>query len=395
VIFASTLEEIGLHIFWTGLLGLVAFLWTLQVTQIALGIRTVPLLKDVAAAEGATLSRISILVAARDEAKKLPEALASFLAVDYPDYEVVAVNDRSQDETQTILDAAQRAHANLKTVRVETLPPGWLGKPHALQQAYERSSGEWLVFTDADVYFAPDVLRRAMALVSQERWDHLTLLGRAEMFRFFEKMAMTFFGFGFVIGTKPWQAHDPKSRGYMGVGAFQMVRRSSYEAMGTHKRLRMEVIDDMKLGKLMKEAGFASGAARACESVSVHWHDGVRNMVRGTTKNFFATSGFSVTRTLLRMFGLVLLCVVPVCALPFARGWTLVFAVIAAALPMIAEGEAAREFGASRLWGLSLPIGALIFAWMLGRSMIVTLRQGGIEWRGTFYPLKDLKSGIV
>ncbi|HLV95648.1 MAG TPA: glycosyltransferase family 2 protein [Candidatus Acidoferrales bacterium] len=384
-----------MHIFLAALLGLIAFLWALQVIEIARGIPSLPHLKDVAPAEGPILPKISVLVAARDEEKKLPEALASFLALDYPNYEVVAVNDRSQDGTQNILDAAQRANPILKTVRIETLPDGWLGKPHALQQAYRRSSGEWLVFTDADVYFAPDVLRRAIALNLGKNWDHLTLLGRAEMFRFFEKIAMTFFGFSFVIGTKPWRAHDPKSRGYMGVGAFQMVRRSSYEQMGTHERLRMEVIDDMKLGKLMKEAGFASGAARAGESVSVHWHDGVRNIVRGTTKNFFATSGFSVVRTLSRMFGLLLLCVFPVCALPFARGWALAFCLIAVALPMITHGEAAKEFGASRLWGLSLPIGALIFVWMLGRSMVVTLWQGGIEWRGTFYRLKDLKSGIV
>ncbi len=384
-----------MHIFWAVLLGLIAFLWTIQSIQIARGIGLVPHLKDVVPADGPNLPKISILVAARDEARKLPQALASFLALDYPDYEVVAVNDRSTDGTRKILDAAACEHPNLKVVHIESLPHGWLGKPHALQQAYEHSTGEWLVFTDADVHFAPDVLRRAIAVTLANRWDHLTLLGRAEMFRFFEKIAMTFFGFGFVIGTKPWQAHNPKSRGYLGVGAFQMLRRGCYEAIGTHRKLRMEVIDDMKLGKLVKEAGFCSGAARAGESVSVHWHDGVRNMVRGTTKNFFATSGFSVSRTLFRMFGLLLMCVLPVCALPLTHGLALVFDVIAVALPVIAHGEAAREFGASRLWGLSLPIGALIFVWMLGRSMIVTLRQGGIEWRGTFYPLKDLKSGVV
>ena len=384
-----------MYIFWTALLGLIALLWLLQTIQIARGIRLVPRLEDAAPAEGPKLPEVSILVAARDEARKLPEALASFLAQDYPDYDVVAVNDRSHDETRQILDAAAAAHPRLKVVHIETLPGGWLGKPHALQQAYQHSSGEWLVFTDADVYFAPGVLRRAVALTLENRWDHLTLLGRAEMFRFFEKIAMTFFGFGFVIGTKPWQAHNPKSRGYLGVGAFQMVRRSSYEAAGTHRRLRMEVIDDMKLGKIVKEAGFASGAARAGEDVSVHWHDGVRNIVLGTTKNFFATSGYSVSRTLLRMFGLLLMCVFPFCALPLARGWALVCDLVAIALPVLAHAEAAHEFGASRLWGISLPIGALIFVWMLGRSMLVTLWQGGIDWRGTFYPLKDLKRGIV
>jgi glycosyltransferase involved in cell wall biosynthesis len=384
-----------LHVFWTGLLGLLALLWILQVIEIARGVPLVPRLRDVAPLAGSDCPTVSILFAARDEADKLPGALASLLVLDYPNYEVVAVDDRSEDATREILEAAARENARLKCVRVDTLPARWLGKPHGLERAYERSTGEWLVFTDADVHFAPDVLRRAMSLALKNGWDHLTLLGRAEMYGFFEKIVMLFFGFGFIVGTKPWQAHDPKSRGYIGVGAFQMVRRSSYETMGTHRRLRMEVVDDVKLGKVMKEAGAISGAARAGESVSVHWHAGVRNIIRGTTKNFFATLGFRFWRTLAQIFGMIMMFVFPFFALPFARGWALAFDLIAVTLPVIAEAGAALEFGESPLWGLSFPIGALILVWMLVRSMIVTLWCGGIEWRGTFYPLEELKRGVV
>jgi Glycosyl transferase family 2 len=383
------------HAFWTGLFGLLALLWILQILEIARGIPSVPRLRDVSPHAGPDFPSVSVLLAARDEAQKIEGALASLLALDYPNYEVVAVDDRSGDATGGILEAAARENPKLKCLRVDALPQGWLGKPHGLERAYERSTGEWLVFTDADVHFAPDVLRRALALTLRNGWAHLTLLGRAEMYGFFEKIVMTFFGFGFILGTKPWQARDPQSRGYIGVGAFQMVRRTSYEAMGTHRRLRMEVVDDMKLGKLMKEAGFRSGAARAGESVSVHWHAGVRNIVRGTTKNFFATAGFSFSRTLGRIFGMILMFVFPFCALGFARGWGLGFDLVAVALPIIAEAGAAREFGENLLWGLSFPVGALIFVWMLARSMIVTLWRGGIEWRGTFYPLKELKRGVV
>jgi len=384
-----------LHLFWTGLLALIVLAWIFQITVIARGVASLPWLSEITPLEDANAPSVSILFAARDEARKLPEALESFLALDYPNYEVIAVDDRSLDGTERILADAARANAKLKCVRVDALPEGWLGKPHGLQQAYERATSEWLVFTDADVYFAPDVLRRALALALRSSWDHLTLLGRIEMYGFFEKIAMLFFGFGFVMGTRPWQARNRTSRAYIGVGAFQLVRRSSYETRGTHRRLRMEVVDDMKLGKLMKEAGFASGVARAGESVSVHWHDGVRNTIRGTTKNFFATCGFSVGHTMLQIFGLLLMFVFPFCALAFARGRTLALDVIAMALPVIAEAGAAMEFGESPLWGISVPIGALIFVWMLVRSMIVTLWQGGIVWRGTFYPLEELRKGMV
>ena len=384
-----------MHVFCSVLLGLVALLWIAEAIDLAIGVPSLASIDDVPPLPDERRPRVSILFAARDEAEKLPRALETLLSLDYPNYEVVAVDDRSADATGAILDAAALRDSRIRPVRVDFLPPGWLGKPHALQQAYENSSGEWLIFTDADVHFAPDLLQRTIALAEAKHWDHVTLLGRAKMFTIGEKIAMTFFGLALVGGTRPWSAHNTNSQGYSGVGAFQMMRRSAYEKMGTHQRLAMEVIDDMKLGKLAKEAGVRSGAAKAGDAVSVHWHAGVRNMVRGTTKNFFAASGYSLPLALLQIFGLVLMCDVPVAALPFVHGWARIFAAIAVALPLIATAGVALEFHAPIVYAFTYPIGALIFAWMLTRSMIVTLWQGGIIWRGTFYPLEELRRGIV
>jgi Glycosyl transferase family 2 len=384
-----------LHLFWTGLLGLVASLWILEAIDIARGLPRMPELARVPPLEDRDCPAASILFAARDEAEKLPAALETFLSLDYPRYEVVAADDRSEDSTGAILKAAAGKNPHLKPVRIDSLPNGWLGKPHALAQAYGHSTGEWLVFTDADVHFAPDLLRRAVALAEREKWEHLTLLGRAEMFTFGEKIVMTFFGMGFLIGIRPWRVSDPRSHVYAGVGAFQLIRRSAYESAGTHRRLRMEVVDDMKLGKLVKEAGFPSGVAKAGDAVSVHWHSGVGNMIRGTTKNFFATSGFRLWMTSLQVFGLLLMCLFPVVALPFVHGWGRLFGLIAIALPVLTQGAVCLEFGVSPMYALGYPLGAFTFGWMLTRSTIVTLWQGGIVWRGTFYPLDELKRGVV
>jgi Glycosyl transferase family 2 len=384
-----------LHIFWTVLLGIVAVLWIAEAIDLTPGVMSLPSLEDAAPLPDEKCPRVSILFAARDEADKLPGALETFLALDYPRYEVVAVDDRSEDATGAILASAARKDARLKPARVDSLPSGWLGKPHALQQAYEQSSGDWLIFTDADVHFAPGLVRQAVALAEQRGWEHMTLLGAPKMYTFGEKIAMTFFGMAMVVGTRPWSAMDPRSRGYVGVGAFQMVRRSAYETMGTHRRLAMEVIDDMKLGKLVKEAGFRSGAAKAGYAVSVHWHAGIGNMVRGTTKNLFAASGFKLWMTAVQAFGLLLMCVFPAVALAFAHGWARVFACVAAGVPLVVAGAVAREFKTSVGWAVTYPIGAAIFAWMLMRSAIVTLWRGGIVWRGTFYPLEELRRGVV
>jgi glycosyltransferase involved in cell wall biosynthesis len=383
------------HVFWIGSLGLVALLWISLGIDLAIGVPKMPSLGDFPPLADQKCPTVSVLFGARDEAEKMPEAIATFSSLDYPRYEVVAVDDRSADSTGAILADAARNDARFRPVRIDSLPAGWLGKPHALQTAYENSSGEWLVFTDADVHFSPDLLRRAIALAQAKGWDHLTLLGEPKMFTFGEKITMTFFGLALVGGTRPYAASNPRSAWYAGVGAFQLIRRTGYEKMGTHRRLAMEVIDDVKLGKIAKEAGLRSGAAKAGKSVTVHWHAGVPNIIRGTTKNFFASSGYRLWLTLMHVFGLLLMCVFPVIALPFVRGMALWLALLSIVLPIIAEIGVAIEFDAPKLFAFTYPIGALIFVVMILRSTFVTLRQGGIIWRGTFYPLEELKRGVV
>jgi GT2 family glycosyltransferase len=393
-----------LHWFWTGLLGFIALAWLLAAIDLARGALVIPSLSQIklSAPETADRSgklqaapRVSILVSALDEAEKLPAALATFLAQDYPDYEVIAVDDRSEDATGSILEAAARENARLKVVHVTSLPAGWLGKPHGLQTAFEHSSGEWLVLTDADVRFEPDVLRTTVALAEEKHWDHLTLLCHAEMFTLGEKIAMTFFAVSFMLGLRPWRASDPKSRAYIGVGAFQLLRRSAYEKMGTHRRLAMEVVDDVKVGKLVKEAGLRSGVARAGRAVTVHWHSGLGNIIRGTTKNFYATTGFRLWFAVGQVAGNLLMFVLPWMALPFVHGWARIFAVAAIVLPVLAQAGAALEFDESPLYAVTQPLGAIVVCWMIVRSTFVTLRQGGIVWRGTFYPIEELKRGVV
>jgi Na+-transporting methylmalonyl-CoA/oxaloacetate decarboxylase gamma subunit len=384
-----------LHTFVLGLTFVCAFLWLLNAIDIVRGVPKLPAISNVAPLVDADCPAVSIIFAARDEDEKLPGALQKFLALDYPRYEVIAVDDRSEDGTAEILEGAALKDSRLKYVRVNSLPAGWLGKPHALQKAYEQASGEWLVFTDADVHFLPDLLRRAVALAQRERWDHLTLLGSVEMHTIGERIALTFFGMGFVIGIRPWRVSDPHSSGYAGIGAFQMVRRSVYEAFGGHRRLAMEVVDDMKLGKLVKEAGYRSGVGKAWKEVRVRWHAGVGNIVRGTTKNFFAAAGFNVWLACVQLASVLLMCVLPWVALPFLRGWALVFDAIAVGVMFATHAGVSIEVGVSPLYGLTEPLGALIFAWMLARSTIVTLWSGGITWRGTFYPLEELRRGVV
>ena len=383
------------HITGVWLFGLIAFFWVFHGLRVAYGALRLPRLKDCAPAGDAECPRISLIFAARDEEEKLPAALATLAALDYPSLEIIAVDDRSQDSTRKILNEFARVDKRARVVHVDELPGGWLGKPHALQQAYEASTGEWLLFTDADVRFAPDVLRRAASLVKERAVDHLTLLGDVEMHGFWETTLLTFFGMAFHLATDPSRVGNPHSRAYVGVGAFQMVKRAAYETAGMHRRLAMEVVDDMKLGKIVKQAGFRSCVAMAQDAVVVRWHDGVGNIVRGVTKNFFASAGYNLAVAILSAAAVFLANVAPFVALFAAHGWTRIFAAIAVAIAVGFHVGVSIEVRVSPLYALTHPVGAVLFCYMLLRSTVVTLWQGGVMWRGTFYPLEELRRGVV
>jgi glycosyltransferase involved in cell wall biosynthesis len=383
------------HIAGVWLFGLIAFFWVFHGLRVAYGALRLPWIKDFAPAEDAECPRISLIFAARGEEEKLPAALATLAALDYPNLEIIAVDDRSQDSTGRILEEFARAHQRLRVLHVSELPNGWLGKPHALQKAYESSSGEWLLFTDADVRFAPDVLRRAAQLAKERGVDHLTLFGDVEMDGFWETTLLTFFGMAFHLATDPYRVGNPHSRAYVGVGAFQMVKRAAYESAGTHRRLAMEVVDDMKLGKIMKQAGFRSCVGIARDAVVVRWHAGAGNIVRGVTKNFFASAGYSLALVIVSAVALLLTNVAPFIAIFAAHGWIRIFAAIAVAIAVGFHVGVNIVMRVSPLYALTHPVGATLFCYMLLRSTVVTLWQGGVIWRGTFYPLEELRRGVV
>jgi len=273
---------------------ILALAWFSRILDAALGM---PSVADVSRPEWdrnpvlpAGNPRVSIIVPARNEEEIIEQALQTLLCLDYYNYEVIAVNDRSTDRTGEIIDrvsenfraskaaagkapdtitqsqqprsapariAETRAGHPLRVIHHTELPAGWLGKTHAMWTAANQASGDWLLFTDADVLFKPDSLRRALAYAESQAADHVVLFPRMIMKRTGEYMMIAFFQTMFMFGHRPWKVADPSTDDHMGVGAFNLVRRRVYDAVGTYQALRMEVLDDMKLGKVVKKSGFA------------------------------------------------------------------------------------------------------------------------------------------
>src|SRR6202051_3212845 len=280
--------------------------------------------------------RVSIIVPARDEEEMIEQALNTLLALDYDNYEVIAVNDRSTDSTGAIMEQIEKTphfsqrtremgHPNssplLRVVHHRELPAGCLGKTHAMWTAANQATGDWLLFTDADVLFKPDSLRRALAYAESVPADHVVLFPQMIMKRPGEYMMIAFFQTMFVFGHRPWKVADPKSKDHMGVGAFNLIRRNVYESVGTYEALRMEVLDDMKLGKVVKNAGFSQRVVFGDDLISIRWARGARGVVNNLTKNFFAVLSFQWTRTVISAFGLAFLNLMPFLGIWLAHGW--------------------------------------------------------------------------
>ena len=341
---------------------------------------------------GTPLPRVSIIVPARNEEAMIEAAVRSLLALDYPDCELVVVDDRSEDSTGEILDRLKSEFGErLAVVHVCALPPGWLGKTHAMWKAAEASTGEWLLFSDADVVHAPDALRLAVGYAEREQAAHFVLLPTMQMESAGERMMIAFFQAMFIFQHRPWKVRDPKAKDVMGVGAFNLIRRDAYQKIGTYESMRLSVVDDMRLAEKVKVAGLPSRVAFGEGLVTVRWAVGASGVVRNLTKNFFAHLQFNLPFALFATLAMLWLQLAPWLGTAFATGWARAGYALSLACLLGVYVAMGRRTGIGIGYVLLHPVASLVMAYTLMLSTTLTLVRGGVLWRGTFYPLAELK----
>ena len=373
---------------------------TLMLTVIAafdltVGNRRVRGLREFSAGPLIDPPRVSIIVAARNEQRNIAEALHSLLALSYPDYELIVVDDRSDDDTGAILDQMARRHTRVKVIHIDVLPPGWLGKNHALWIGSQRAGGDLLLFTDADIVMEPTVLSRAVAFLQHNRLDHLAATPSVRMPGVFLGMFGASFIIFFSLFARPWKARDPKSRCHIGIGAFNLVRSAAYRQVGGHLTICMRPDDDIKLGKIIKKAGLRQDAAYAPEFLVVEWYASVAEAIRGLEKNAFAGADYSIPLVSTGVLVHIVCSISPFLLVFLTRGGTreLYLATVVLILLLVADST---RFHRSHPWyALGYPLTSVLFVFILLRTMTLNLIQGGIYWRGTFYSLKELKRNTV
>ena len=359
-------------------------------------VRRCPQLGELRPPEPPSWPALSVVVPACNEAGTIEPALASLLAQNYPGLEIVLVDDRSTDGTGAIIDRLAASDPRMRAVHVRELPAGWLGKVHALQRGLEHVRGELVLFTDADIHFAPGALRRAVAWVEAQRLDHLAVLAEVRYRSFWVGVCLSSALRGIFTLVRPWEAMNPRSAKAIGTGAFNLVRRAAFERTPGFEWLRLEVADDIGLGLMMKQSGGRPGVLLGRGQVRHEAYPTLADAVRGLEKNGFAQAArFSPWRGL----SMVVLAVVGslgafAAFLPVGVPW--LWAVGASGL--LAFGVAlviiARAFSAPFAYVLlSLPLGDLVMAYVVARATVLGVRRGGLVWRGTMYPTELLRGG--
>jgi hypothetical protein len=370
-------------------------IWLLSVLEIALARWRPTRIGDAPADGPASLPRLSVIVPARNEEKTVAPAMQSLFAVDYPNLEIIAVNDRSTDRTGQILEDLAAGDPRLRVVHVHELPPGWLGKNHALHIAGKAAAGEYLLFTDADVHFEPSVLRKAVRYAVSRHLDHLVVLPHVTVIGFWETLMVWFFSVAFSFKFKPWKVPDPKSEAYMGAGDFNLVRTEFYRRAGGHAALPMDLLDDMKLGKIMKEAGGKAEVAFSGGAVRLRWVVGLAGVVYGLEKNAFAAFSLRALPVVGAVLAALLVVVWPVIGLFVGPGVARSLCAGSLVVMFLIASFSRPDRHTSLLYVVAFPLACVVMCFTVLRSMILTYRQGGVVWRGTLYPLDKLRRGIV
>lgn len=361
--------------------------------EILIGAKKIKNLKDIKPLEdNAVLPKVSIVFAALNEEQTIGPALQSLLEIDYDNLEIIAINDRSTDSTGEILEDLSRENTRLEVYHLQDCPHRWLGKNHALQYGAAKAQGEYILFTDADVHMEQNILRHVISYMEKQKLDFFTLLFEAKTRNLFLNVIMLEI-FGFLGWRyKPWKAKDPKSNRYIGAGAFNLVKREVYRKNGGHTKISLSPIDDMMLGKLLKKNGAKQDCLFGQDFIHVEWYSNLKDMIKGLEKNSYALFNYNFLYFLITALLSICLGIIPFWLAIWTSGILRILGITMVVLRLMVFVVFLRRLAINPLYSLYGLLSNYLIVFILFRNVLLTLVKGGMQWRGTFYSLKELKA---
>jgi len=349
---------------------------------------------------------LSVVVPARDEQANIKTCLTSLLDQDYPDLEVIVVNDRSTDDTGQIARDIAARDSRLRVVEIDTLPDGWCGKNHAMQRGIEQAGGEWILMHDADCrQVCPGTLRLAMQYAVDTQADMVSLLPEHQYESFWERYLLPVLTGVLMVWFRPSRVSNPRKPEAFANGMFMLIRRQAYQAIGTHQAVRGSLIEDIDIARLVKGRGLNLQVAPSTGLFTVRMYTSLAQIVRGWERIFVGAfrSLWGLTKALGVLVGRGLTPAVTagigwgmVAAGAAPAGWWQVAAIIGSVSLLAQLVMAARFFVHLKsrwVYGLTYPAVCAIVSVLLIKAMF-KLRPGGkIIWRDTAYHItKDTPS---
>ncbi|AKU96878.1 putative glycosyl transferase [Labilithrix luteola] len=338
--------------------------------------------------------KVSVVVPARDEIASIEKATRSKLESDYPNLEIVLVDDRSTDGTSDVVDRLAAEDPRVVAVHVDVLPEGWLGKVHALSRGAAAATGDWLLFIDADIHVAPDVLRRVVSVAEEQRIDFVAMMPKLWSGTLGRDIAMAFFVRALIVGSRLWKVTDPHSRVSVGGGVFNLVRRSAYERTAGFEWIKLELADDVAFGQMMKQSRARCAVFECVDGLGLYFYETLGQLMRGLEKNGYAAMGQLLPSRALVTFLLAFYVEIgPLVALASPMRSLQIGGAALLVVLVFVQVTIARRLR-TPLASAGVPaVGALLFLLFAVRSVVLTQWQGGVFWRGRFYPLNALRKG--
>jgi cellulose synthase/poly-beta-1,6-N-acetylglucosamine synthase-like glycosyltransferase len=377
------------------LYGAALFALGIALTQLLLAVRIARRVPDLATIEPGTLAewpRLSIVVPARDEEARIEGALRSKLANGYSNLEVIVVDDRSTDRTSALVAAIAAKDSRVVVARVDELPPGWMGKQHAMAVGAARATGDWLLFSDADVHIEPGALQRVVAHAERNAIDFVALMPRLHAVSPLLDATVVGVIRAVSIFGRVWMGNDDASAIGIGIGAFNLVRRRALANSPGIEFLKMEMADDIALGGMLKASGARCRFYAARDAVHLVFAERLDVIARGMEKGG-SVFGFSLVKTALMTIPWLTIEI----GIPFAAivaGGTLALIGSAQLAAMTAmQVVHARHFRFPLRGALLWLPGLLLSVGMGARSGILAWWRGAIVWRGTRYGKAEVRAG--